>query len=206
MYTMNISEKEAQETLAAVEQMKNQIRKSIASSESSLILMIWGIIWAVAYIATHFCVVYKYQERIGLIWSVLCSVGALITFILCWQQYRTGRPTRTPAAQKEGWRMFWFWLLLFGFMGVWMAILPPQNGIRFNAFMVTVIMFAYIVMGLWSYEMYLFWLGLVVTGSTLIGVFVIPHEYYNLWMTPMAAGPMFGVGFYMLIRWRKVNG
>ncbi len=85
---------------------------------------------------------------------------------------------------------------------MWLGMLHPKNGIEINAFLSMVIMFAFIVMGLWYSENYMVWLGLAVTAATLIGFYLIPPFYYNLWMAPTAGGALFGTGIYLRIRWR----
>lgn len=198
---MEISQESARDSLDTVRAQQLRIRRSVASAGSSVLLMMWGLIWAAAYIATQFCIPDRI-ESIWLVWTALCGGGVLATFVLGWLQFRSGRPTKTPAEKKLGQRVFWFWSFLYLFAFIWMSLVKPLSGIQYNAFMVTVIMFAFVVSGLWTDGAYMTWLGLFVTTVTLVGYFAIPLKYYNIWMAPMAGGSLFVTGLYLRLRWR----
>jgi hypothetical protein len=181
--------------LAIVDDVIAQTRKAIASTYANPLLILWGVIWVAAFTATHFYLNYAYY-----IFTTLNVVGAIGTFIII-RIFHTRPPVRGPISRKEGWRLFWFWILLFAYVFIWLAILAPFNGRQLNAVLATASMFAYIVMGLWFCSYFMVWLGLAVTATTLIGFYLIPH-YYCLWMAFTGGCAFLCTGLYIRFRWR----
>lgn len=194
---MNISREDAQDSLEQIEAVASRTRKTIISRYDSGILILWGAVWFIAFIGTHFFLLWVWH-----MWTILGTVGIVGTILICWRQSRLAKPTKISADKKLGWRFFWFWTFLFAYMFIWLNILAPFNGRQMNAFMCTAIMFAYVTMGLWSRSYYILWLGLAVTCTTLVGFYLIPPSYYCLWMAPMAGGALLGTGLYIRLRWR----
>ena len=198
---MDVSEQDARRSLASVEGTMERTRKAIASSESGAILILWGALLVVCYLLTQVCLGWR-PELIWWVWPVVCSLGAVGSFGYYWWGAREGRPVKTAAEKKIGLRVTAFWLLLYLFAGVWVAIAGMRHGIQINAFFVTVIMFAYVVSGLWTDGLYMVWLGLAVTAATLVGYFVLPWAYYNYWMATTAGGMLLGTGIYIRLWWK----
>ena len=194
---MDISEKEAQDSLDQIQATATHTRKTIAASYDSTVLMMWGLIWILAFLGTHF-----FLRWVWYIWMGLSGIGCIVTFLFSWWQFRSANPIKTPASEKVGWRMFWFWSLLFVYIFLWLSILKPHHGIQLNAFMCTAIMFAYVVIGLWFKCYYMLWLGIGVTCTTLVGFFLIPTAYYCLWMAPTGGGALLGTGLYIRVFWK----
>lgn len=194
---MNVSEKDAQDSLDQAQAVATRTQKTITASYSSSLLIMWGLIWIVAFLGTHF-----FLEWVWLIWLGLGGIGCIATFLVGWRRFHLGNPVKIPAAEKIGWRIFWFWSLLFVYMFIWLSILRPRHGIQVNAFICTAIMFAYVVTGLWSKSHYMLWLGLVVTCITLVGYYLIPDSYYCLWMAPAGGGALLATGLYIRFCWR----
>jgi len=185
----------AQESLAMVDDVMAQTRKAVASSYANPLLILWGIIWVVSFTAVHFYLNYAYH-----IFTALNVVGGIGTFIIL-RSSHTRPSVRTPVSQKMGWRLFWFWILLFTYVLIWLTILAPFSGRQLNAVLATAAMFAYIVMGLWFGSYFMVWLGLAVTATTLIGFYLLPH-YYCLWMAFTGGGAILYTGLYIRFRWR----
>jgi len=194
---MDISKEEAQGSLEQVQSAADRTRKTIASSYDSYLLIMWGLIWIVAFLGTHFFLAWVWQ-----IWISLCGIGLIVTFLVSWQQFRKAKPIKIPASEKIGWRIFLFWSLLFAYMFIWLSILRPRHGIQINAFMCTTIMFAYVVTGLWFRSYHMLWLGIAVTCITLVGFYLIPTDYYCLWMAPTGGGAILGTGLYTRFFWK----
>ncbi|MBW8040345.1 MAG: hypothetical protein FVQ85_10130 [Planctomycetes bacterium] len=194
---MDISEKEAQDSLEQIQAVSIRTRKTIAASYDSAMLMMWGLIWFVAFLGTHFFLGWVWP-----IWMGLSGIGCIATLVFSWSQSRSANPVKIPAAEKIGWRIFWFWSLLFVYIFLWLSILKPLHGIQINAFICTTIMFAYIVTGLWFKCYYMVWLGLGVTCTTLVGFYLIPPSYYCLWMAPTGGGSILGTGLYIRLFWK----
>ena len=194
---MNISEQDAQDSLNQIQTVSVRTRKTVIASYDSPVLILWGAIWVIAFTGTHFFLTWVWH-----IWMALGTAGVIATFLICWRQSHSASPTKISADKKLAWRMFWFWTLLFVYIFIWLSILRPYSGIQLNAFICTAIMFAYVVMGLWLASYYILWLGVAVTCTTLIGLHLIPPNYYCLWMALTAGGALLGTGLYLRFRWR----
>jgi hypothetical protein len=103
-----------------------------------------------------------------------------------------------------GWRLFWFWLFLFVYADIWLAVLWPWQAQQLGMFFVTVVMFAYVVMGLWLEMPFLMWLGLAVTGLAGAGYLLsfIAHGYLDLWLGAACGSALLAAGLYLTLRWR----
>ncbi|MHC4545601.1 MAG: hypothetical protein ACYTDW_14125 [Planctomycetota bacterium] len=194
---MDLSEKEAQDSLEQIQVVSSHTRKTIAAGYDSAVLMMWGLIGILGYLGTHFFLALAWP-----IWMGLSGIGMITTFVVSWRQFRSGNPVKVPAAEKIGCRIFLFWTLLLVYLFIWLSILRPRHGIQLNAFMCTTIMFAYVVMGLWFKCYYMVWLGISVTCTTLVGFYLIPPSYYCLWMAPTCGGAIFGTGLYIRLFWK----
>lgn len=194
---MDISIQEAEESLKEIQAVSAQTRKTLAASYASGLLILWGAIWVAAFVGTHFFV-----ARAGQIWMILNAIGGVGTFLICRRQFHSANPTRIATSTKAGWRIFWFWAVMFVYIGVWLSILKPRNGLQMNAFVCTACMFAYIVLGLWFESYFMVWLGLGVTAVTLVGLNLLPLSWYNLWMASAGGGAILGTGLYIRIFWK----
>ncbi len=194
---MNISDEEARNSLDQIQAVASRTRKSIAASYDSGLLIMWGLICVAGYLGTHF-----FLEWVWHIWMGLSGAGCIVTFCVVWRQFHLAKPIKVPSTEKIGARIFLFWCLLFFYMFIWLCILKPLHGIQINAFMITIIMFAYVVSGLWLKSHHMFWLGIAVTCITLVGFYLIPPAYYCLWMAAMVGGAFLATGIYVRLRWR----
>ena len=193
---MEISREEAKSSLKAIGVAQSQTRKVIESKYESSGLILWGYVCVLAYIGTHF-----FLKWAWLIWIVLCSLGGYGMYLISRRQFRLGDPVKIPSGTKVGWRIFWFWISLNVYIFLWLMLLRPFNGIQMNAFIVTVFMYAYIILGIWFGGSSMIVCGLAVTCTTLIGYFLVPAQYYCLWMAPMSGGVLIAVGLYLRFRW-----
>ena len=198
---MNITNEEAQSSLEQVQAVASHTRKTITASYDSNLLIMWGVIWIAAFLGTHYFLRWAWH-----IWMGLGGTGSLLTLIISWRQFRLAHPVKMPAEEKTGWRIFLFWFLLFVYAFIWLSMFRPRHGVQLNAFLCTVIMFAYIVMGLWFKSYHMFWLGIIVTGITLIGFYLIPWAYYCIWMAAMGGGSLLVTGIYVRLRSKWFSG
>jgi hypothetical protein len=194
---MNVTNEDAVQSLAQVEDVMAKTRKSLASTYGGPFLILWGFIWIVSYIWTYFLP--AWADRI---WSITGPLGGVGTAFLLWRLFRHGPAVRNSSDKGFTLCTILFWPLVFAFAFVWLTIIKPKSGIELNAFLVTVLMFAYVVMGLWFGNWIMVILGIAVTGFTCIGFHLIPAEYYCLYMAVTAGGGLLGTGLYMKLRWR----
>jgi MFS family permease len=192
---MNVSNEDAQASLAEVKDTMLRTRRAVAASYSSPLLILWGLLLAAAYIATHF-----YPKYAAYIFWAMAIVGVLGSFAV-WPRIKRNLPVKEPAEERLNWRIGGLWWSLFLYIFIWLSIFRPFRGLQINAFIVTAVMFVYIVMGLWFAAYFMVWLGLAVTATTLVGFYLLT-PYYCLWMAVTAGGLLLATGLYLHVRWR----
>ena len=192
---MNVTNDDAVQSLAQVEQTMARTRKAVAAAYSSPFLILWGLLWVAAYTTTHF-----YLKYADVIFGVMAGVGLLGSFLV-WPRVKRNFPVKEPTEEKLNWRIGGLWGSLFIYIFIWLSIFAPVNGMQINAFVCTAVMFAYVITGLWFTAYFMVWLGLAVTATTLVGFYLLP-AYYCLWMAVTAGGSLLGAGLYLHVRWR----
>ncbi len=184
---MDVSKQTAEDLLDQVQQVTARTRKSIAASSASTLLILWGVIWILGFLSTQF-----WPKYAGWAWLVLDGVGIAATLIIA--------RSKTPVKSSMDRRISLFWLFLIIYGNIWLALLWPWNGNQIVAFGCTLIMFAYVVMGIFG-DRFMLWLGLAVTALTLLGYFAF-QEWLWVWMAAAGGGALAGTGLYIRYRWR----
>ena len=185
---MNISKQEAQESLAEIESVISQTRRTIAHGGTGAILIMWGIVWVLGYSATQFM-----PQRAGTIWLCLVVAGIVGSWI--------GAARIRPQGKSGSFhRVGLAWMILFGYATVWILLLHPTNDNAVGAFWATVPMFAYVVGGMWLGRFFV-WLGLIVTALAVGGYFLL-HEWFGLWMAVTGGGALIVSGAYIRKFWK----
>lgn len=194
-----ISREDARQALGDIESTMLQARH-YAAAAASPILYLWGVVWTLAYSLCQF-----YPQWGGAFWAVLGTCGGVLTAIIT---------KRAPVRDSESDARFGYsWILLFGFGGVWFAILLPWEQMKgfeymelhraIGAYGATLAMFAYVMMGLW-WDRFFMWLGLAITALTIVGYFLFP-AYFNLWMAVFGGGLLLVSGMLIKRRWKQVG-
>src|SRR5512137_1870362 len=101
----NISATEAEETLAAVQNIMQKTRHSIASGSAYISLIITGIVWLIGFTATQFLT----PPLIVWIWIVTSIIGSAFAIFM---GIRTGKRVRIASSAVTGKRIGIFWGLL----------------------------------------------------------------------------------------------
>ncbi len=192
---MNVSQEEAQVSLSAVRDTTVRTHKAIASAYANPLLILWGMLWIIAYTTTHFYLYYAFH-----IFTAMAAVGGLGTAIIVWVFHSKG-PIQETSSPRLGRRIAIFWILLCVYIPIWLFLLAPFSGLQCNAFICTASMFAYIVMGLWFDSRFMIILGLALTAATLVGFYIL-RDFYCLWMAFVGGGALLGTGLYIRLRWR----
>jgi hypothetical protein len=189
---MNVSEQDAKESLASINDAMVRTRRAMIKAYGSLILVLWGAVWTVCFLGTHL-----FPKLSGTIFPVGASVGVAGMVILHVVGARRGPAIRNTFDRSLELRTYLLWVLIFAFTCAWIVVLRPNDGIRLNAFLFTVAMFGCIVMGLWFCIWPMVVLGLALTIAVLAGCFAIPPMYYAVWMALTVGGGLLGTGLYM---------
>ena len=192
---MNVSQEEAQASLSAIRDVTVRTQRAIASAYANPLLILWGVLWIIAYTATHFYLSYAFH-----IFTAMAAVGGAGTAVIVWVLHSKA-PIQEASGSKLGWRITIFWILLCVYIPIWLFLLAPFSGLQCNAFICTASMFAYIVMGLWFDNRFMIVLGLALTAAILVGFYIL-RDYYCLWMAFVGGGAIFGTGLYIRLRWR----
>jgi hypothetical protein len=196
---MEVTGKQAQEVLQDVDSVARSVQGKLAYGIAGPILVLWGAVWMVCFSISHFL-----PEVSG--WAWVAGNGLGIGGSLYLGRFRAkARSVRSESARRLGWKLFWFWFLLFVYGDIWLVVLWPWRPDQFGMFIVTLIMFAYVVMGLWLDEMrFMLWLGLAVTvlaGAGYALSFLVPG-YLELWLGLAGGSALLVSGLYLTIRWR----
>ena len=205
---MDVSKDDAQSYLEQIQAIFGQTKKKIAVGSTAPLLILWGAIWFVAYLGTYvadllefkvYC--FRLTSRIsigihtaGLCWMVLVPIGMVASWII--------GVSRAPVKSPHDKNLGFSWLILFIYAILWLTLLWPWNDYQISAFLASLAMFAYVVMGLWA-DRLLFWLGLVVTLLIIVGFFLFHYQpLFWLWMAILGGGALAGTGLYIRKAWR----
>jgi hypothetical protein len=195
---MEMTREQAQQWLQEVDAVAKELRNKLAYGITGPILIIWGIVWIVCYTLNHFA-----HKISGWVWLVGIVLGMAGTFYLRAVRYRT--TVDGESSKRLGRRLLWSWGLLFAYIGIWLAVLWPWRGDQIGTFLVMLMMFAYVLMGLWLQRRFLLWLGLAVTllagAGYAFSLWVTPG-YLDLWLGLTGGTALLGSGLYMTLRWR----
>ncbi len=178
------------------------IRRRLAYQEVGPILILWGVIWVACFLTAHYR-----PGWTGWAWTVGDVVGILGTIYLGWVRPLRG-PVRSEAAREEGRRLFAFWVAVLAYGVLTLIVLAPWRHEQFLTFVVTFIMFAYVVMGLWLRFRFMVVLGLVVTAAAVVGYFLSPRGWgtLNLWLAATGGAALLGSGLYLTVQARRGGG
>ena len=189
---MDLSPIEAQQALEAIQAMAKKTRKVIANSGAYLFLIIWGLVWLIGFTANHFVT----GPTIGYLWMGLDIGGGVLSLVAA---IRMGRKVRSASGGEAGRRIGYFWLLLFLYCLVLLAVVSPLDLKTGSMVIVIFVMVGWIAMGLLMSAASIWW-ALVITALALIGYYLLPSFFY-LWMAVLGGGGMIALGFYIRSRW-----
>ncbi|QQE13521.1 hypothetical protein JD969_08705 [Planctomycetota bacterium] len=163
-------------------------------------LMIWGLVWIVCY-----AIVYWLPQYAGKGWLIGDGIGVFAT--ICFGVWDSRKKeivsTELRAKSKRIWIAWGCWAaFLFGIL--YMAW--PMNGMQFGSVIVLMVMFMFVVTGLWLEVRFLIFIGCLIAAMTVLGYVLAEHEVINgmrayaLWMSVVCGGLLFGSGVYARVR------
>jgi len=189
---MNISPNEAEEALAAVQNVMKKPRHSIASGGTYITLIVTGIVWLVGFLTTQFLS----GAIVAYIWTGMSILGSLVGILL---GSRLGKRVRNPSVAPMAKRIGLFWLILVLFCIATIAVARPADGKQVTMFIILFIMLGQLSMGpVISFSSV--WWALPIAALALIGYFLLPGIFY-LWMAILGGGGMIAFGLYIRSRW-----
>ena len=196
---MEVSREQADEVLKDIELVAQRARDATVYRTMAPIMMLWGAVLATCFSVTHFA-----PHAAGMAWLIGDGLGLAGTALLGWILPRRG-PVVSKSANKLGRRVGWFWFLLCTFASSWLFILWPWHPDQLGTFIVSLAMFAYVVLGLWLEMRPMIVIGLVVallaTGAYFASL-VVPG-YLNLWLAIVGGGALLVSGIYLYLKGRR---
>lgn len=189
---MNITPDEAEEALAAIQQMTQRTRRSIASRGAHISLIITGIVWLAGFTCTQFLV----GDILIYIWIALSVLGSALASFLASRQ---SKRVRSPSAGLTARRIGLLWVLLVVYCLAAIAIAWPLEGIQLTAFIVVFVIIGWMTMGLILLYTPV-WPGLILIALVLAGYFLVPGFFYLI-IGILGGGGMILLGLYIKYRW-----
>jgi hypothetical protein len=190
---INITDQQAKESLEMIQQTTAKIKKAKASYASPW-LILWGALWIAVYTACHF-----FGQHSNLIFTGMGIIGSIGSGLLVWRD-KTKTPLRDTSSNPLDKKILRFWGFLALYVVIWIMIVRPDS-FELNVVIVTAVMFAYVVMGLFYEVKLMIILGIFVTAITLLAYFFF-KEYYCLLIAGFGGGSLLGTGIYMRLMWR----
>lgn len=204
----NITKDQAKQTLDEIQGIAERTRRMAAYAGADVLFILWGVIWATGYTATHFLPpILDYRPVTGSVisgvWGVLVTIGVAASVMV-------GR-NRCPVRSSANARIWWMWWAFVLYANIWWLLLCPFIHVsghaesqlfwkHTGALIATAPMFMYVLMGMWL-DRYLVWIGLLVTALTLFGLYVL-QSWFWLWMAAAGGGSLIATGLIVRNRWR----
>ncbi len=188
---MNMTRNEAQQSLETIHQVQREIRRTLAIGGAPFYMMLWGAIWFLGYLGSHFLP----PKTAGDLWGALVAMGFILSFVIGW---KLSTKVRTPGYDARI-GIFWLLWIIYTFLIVWLGGFD-SNPTLMSLFISIMAMFGYVVMGLWLWTP-LTWIGLGVTVIIVLAYILVP-AYINLVMAVLGGGVLFFSGLYIYRSWR----
>jgi hypothetical protein len=189
---MNVSPEEAQTALVTVQQTATKTRQALGFI--GYYLIVWGLVWCFGFLASYLALPIWPDG----VWAALFALGGVASLLLGFYQKRRGTMLRTSLSPRNR----WFIGALVGYGYLWWVILAPHNATQGSLFVITFVMFAYVVGGIWLRKSLLVGTGLLVTGLAVLGYYLLP-TFFLLWAALLCGGALVGSGVYAVLRWRE---
>ncbi len=189
---MNVSPNEAEEALAAINQMTEKTRHSIASTGAHVTLIVTGIVWLVGYVSTQFLS----GNIVMYIWIALSVIGGALGTVM---GLRRGSRVRGPSTTVYAKRVGLFWLLLIFYGAATLLVAQPADGKQLTMLVILFIMVGQLAMGL-VFSFSATWWAVPITLLAMAGYFFFP-QYFYAWMGVLGGGGMIALGLYIRARW-----
>lgn len=186
---MQVDQASAQSALDDIAQVEARTAQAAIYGASSAILILWGVVVALAYLANQFL-----PAVAGSVWLAAWSTGFVGTALINWRWKR-----RSSDKHRMAMRLVWAQvvLILFGFLFLW--LLPPSSPRQVTAFFPLLFMMGYVIAGLWLGRFFIV-CGLLVSILTVTG-YLYGGSWLPLWMAFANGGALIAGGLYL----RKVG-
>lgn len=186
---MQVDQASARDALDHVAEVEARTVQAAIYGASSAILMLWGVVVAIAYLLNQIA-----PAMTGPTWLGAWASAFAGTALISWRWKR-----RSPAQHRTAMRFVWAQvvLILFGFLFLW--LLAPASPRQVAAFFPLIFMMGYMIAGLWLGRFFIL-CGILVSALTVIG-YLYSGPWLPLWMAFANGGALIAGGLYL----RKVG-
>jgi hypothetical protein len=181
---MTIDRREAAVALADIDDVVRRVRQSRAYLIASRMLMLWGPLTAIGYVAS-----WLWPRYAGYGWVAIDLIGVACSYAISVRSRARG------GTHRFGVRMFAALALFFGFGLLWSAGIVHFTPRQLGAFWPMYFMLVYTIAGLWL-GMAFVAIGLGITALTLVGYFHA-GAWFELWMAVVNGGGLLLGGLWM---------
>jgi hypothetical protein len=186
---MVVDRKEAGALLSDVAGTEKRVREFLVYSNVGAHLILWGVLWAIAYTGTQFLTPVR-PHWIGFLWLGAVAVGAIISVVIVRDAHDEAPSAPRSFDVRPALAPFAF--LVFG--GVWIALghLGPREQAAFYPTLFGVLIF---VIGLWAGR----WLVFCGAGLFLLTFagYVWSGAWFALFMAIVGGGFLIGTGLWL---------
>jgi hypothetical protein len=182
---MTIDPKDAAASLSEVESVERRTHRAITYEHSSRQFLLWGVLVACGYVFTFFL---PAHAHVG--WIVVTALGLSGSFAL-----RAWGPQSHTRDSRLGQRINHALVVLVGFGLILVWLLSPVSNRQLSAFWPTLVMFCYVLAGLWLGSFFIA-VGVSVTALTVIG-YVWTGAWYPLWLAATVGGGLIVSGVWL---------
>jgi hypothetical protein len=176
---MSITEENAAEAIRLVEEAAQRSKALRGYQSAAPHLILWGVIYAVAYSGAYF-----QPDQSGLVWLVLVPSGVIGDVLISWRD------------RTCNWALFTgIFLTFLAFVAASISIMHPRDPRQVAAFVPLVVATAYAVLGMRLGRRLVF-IGLALGLLTLIGFFAL-SSIFMLWMAAVGGGALVLGGLWL---------
>ncbi len=193
---MDVTPQEAKDLLGQTDTMAELMRNHSMYRRIGPTLILWGIIWLICFPLTALI-----PSHSGSIWLIGDCVG-LAGSALAGRRSNTSIRCKSAGIMRS--RVLWFWAAFLAYGCFWMYLLAPAGNARAVVFIVTLIMFAYVAIGLLARMSFMVWLGAGVTLLAIAGFVLFENkpQVLNVWMGVSGGLTLLATGIFLTLRAR----
>ncbi|MGO8916740.1 MAG: hypothetical protein ACLQJR_12610 [Stellaceae bacterium] len=182
---MTIDPKDAAASLSDIESVERRTHQAITYEHSSRQFLLWGGLVVCGYLFTFF-----QPERAYVGWVIVTALGLGGSFAL-----RRWGPLTHSRDSRLGRRLGYGQLVLVGFGLILLWLLWPIDPRQQSAFWPTLVMFCYVLAGLWLGTFF------IVVGTSVTALIVIGYAWagawYPLWLAASVGGGLIASGLWL---------
>ncbi len=177
---MSMSPEQAAISLREIEEAQARSRELRGYRKGSPHLILWGVLWMIAYAATGL------QPRYAApIWGAAVLTGIVGDTLIGWR----------PAELVRSWRYYATVATLALFVTGTYLVFAPLRPIQYGAFPPLVVAGVYAVLGIWLLPRFL-WLGALLFVLTLGGFYFL-QPWFGFWMAGAGGGCLILGGWWL---------